>query len=104
MRIRELAVPGAWEITPVQHRDDRGIFLEWYRIDQFEQHLGHPLGLKQANLSVSRRGVVRGIHYADVPPGQAKYVTVVSGRGIDYVIDLREGSPAFGTLGLGDPG
>jgi len=53
--------------------------------------------LAQANLSVSARSVVRGIHYASVPPGQAKYVTCISGRVLDIVVDLRVGSPTFGT-------
>ena len=75
MQIRELAGPDAYEITPRQFPDDRGVFLEWYRFDRLADVIGHPLDLRQANTSVSKRGVVRGIHYADLPPGQAKYVT-----------------------------
>ena len=45
---------------------------------------------------MSKRGVVRGIHFADLPPGQAKYVTVTRGAVIDYVVDIRVGSPTFG--------
>ena len=51
---------------------------------------------RQANPSVSKRGVVRGIHFADVPPRQAKYVTATSGAVLDFVIDIRVGSPTFG--------
>ena len=94
--MRELAVPGSFEITPQQHRDDRGVFLEWYRFDALQDAVGHPLNLRQANLSVSARGVVRGIHFADVPPGQAKYVTAVHGAVLDFVVDIRVGSPTFG--------
>lgn len=72
------------------------MFLEWYRFDELEKTVGHPLTLRQANLSVSRKGVVRGIHFADVPLGQAKYVTAVHGAVLDYIIDLRVGSPTFG--------
>jgi dTDP-4-dehydrorhamnose 3,5-epimerase len=97
VRLRELAVPDAWEITPVQRSDDRGVFLEWYRFDELSQAIGHPLALRQANVSVSRRGVVRGIHFADVPIGQAKYVTAVHGAVLDFVVDIRVGSPTFGT-------
>ncbi len=97
MQIRELLVPDAFEITPVQRTDDRGVFLEWYRFDELADAVGHPLTLRQGNLSVSRRGVVRGIHFADVPIGQAKYVTTVHGVVLDFVVDLRVGSPAFGT-------
>jgi dTDP-4-dehydrorhamnose 3,5-epimerase len=96
VQIRELSVPDSYEITPKQFADDRGIFLEWYRFDRLEQVVGHSLNLRQANTSVSQRGVVRGIHYSDVPPGQGKYVTVTHGAGIDFVVDIREGSPTFG--------
>lgn len=96
MKIRELSIAGAFEITPRQFPDDRGVFWEWYRFDALAEAVGHPLDLRQGNGSVSRRGVVRGIHFADVPPGQAKYVTVASGAVIDYVIDIRVGSPTFG--------
>jgi dTDP-4-dehydrorhamnose 3,5-epimerase len=96
VQIRELAIPDAFEVTPVQRRDDRGVFLEWYRFDLLEAAVGHALTLRQANTSVSRKGVVRGIHFADVPIGQAKYVTAVSGQVLDFVIDLRVGSPTFG--------
>ncbi|HNP15827.1 MAG TPA: dTDP-4-dehydrorhamnose 3,5-epimerase family protein [Terrimesophilobacter sp.] len=96
MQIRELDIPDAFEITPVQHEDDRGVFLEWYRFDALEEKVGHPLTLRQANISVSRTGVVRGIHFAQIPLGQAKYVTVTSGAVLDFVVDIRVGSPTFG--------
>jgi len=96
MEYRELAVSGAWEITPRQFRDDRGVFLEWFKAPAFEEAVGHPLDLRQANMSVSAAGVLRGIHFADVPPGQAKYVTCVKGAVLDVVVDIRVGSPTFG--------
>lgn len=96
MKIRALGIEGAWEISPGLHRDTRGVFLEWYRHDRLAEAVGHPLRLAQANLSTSVRGVVRGIHYADVPPGQAKYVTCVRGAVWDVIVDLRRGSPGFG--------
>lgn len=96
MQIRELTIPDAYEITPILRQDDRGLFLEWYRFDVLGETIGHPIVLRQANTSVSKRGVVRGIHFADVPLGQAKYVTVTHGAVIDYIIDIRVGSPTFG--------
>lgn len=96
MQIRELRVPGAFEVTPVQRADERGVFLEWYRFDALAEAVGHPLDLRQANISVSKKGVVRGIHFADFPRGQAKYVTAPSGAVLDYVVDIRVGSPTFG--------
>jgi dTDP-4-dehydrorhamnose 3,5-epimerase len=96
VHIRPLTIADSYEITPVQRADDRGLFLEWYRFDRLEETIGHPLSLRQGNLSVSRKGVVRGIHFADVPVGQAKYVTAPHGAVLDYVIDIRVGSPTFG--------
>lgn len=96
MQIRELSIAGAFEVTPRQFPDDRGAFWEWYRFDALAEAVGHPLDLRQGNGSISKRGVVRGIHFADVPPSQAKYVTVTSGAVIDFIIDIRVGSPTFG--------
>ena len=97
MQIRELSIPDSYEITPTQITDDRGTFLEWYRFDRLEEKIGHALNLRQANTSVSKRGVVRGIHFADIPVGQAKYVTCNSGAVLDFVVDIRVGSPTFGS-------
>jgi dTDP-4-dehydrorhamnose 3,5-epimerase len=96
VQVRELSIPDAYEITPTQVRDDRGVFLEWYRHDRLEETIGHSLDLRQANTSVSAAGVVRGVHFADVPPGQAKYVTLTAGSAIDFVVDIRVGSPTYG--------
>jgi dTDP-4-dehydrorhamnose 3,5-epimerase len=96
VKITPLSIDGAWEMTPVQHGDPRGMFLEWYRADLLAEQVGHPLDLAQANISVSGRGVVRGIHFADVPPGQAKYLTCVRGAVLDVLVDIRVGSPTFG--------
>ena len=97
MEIRELTVPGSYEVTPKLIGDDRGLFLEAYRHDRLEAAIGHRFTLAQGNTSVSRRGVVRGIHFADVPPGQAKYVSCPKGAVLDFVVDIRVGSPTFGT-------
>jgi dTDP-4-dehydrorhamnose 3,5-epimerase len=94
--VRELSIVGALEITPIQHDDDRGVFLEWFREDAFTKATGHPFRLAQANCSVSRAGTLRGIHFAELPPSQAKFVTCVHGAALDVVIDLRVGSPTFG--------
>jgi dTDP-4-dehydrorhamnose 3,5-epimerase len=91
-----LDIDGAWVYTPRIHADERGSFLEWFQGGDFQSRTGYRLEVAQANCSVSRRGVIRGIHFADVPPGQAKYVTCVSGTVIDVVVDLRAGSPSFG--------
>ena len=96
MNARELTVPGAWEITPRIHSDARGAFFEWFTDASFREFAGHRLDLHQANCSVSSAGVLRGLHFAQVPPSQAKYVTCVHGAVYDVVVDIRVGSPTFG--------
>ena len=96
MDTRALSIKGAWEFHPVLRPDERGVFLESFKADIFESAVGRPFDLRQMNISVSRRGTVRGIHYADVPPGQAKYVQCFEGKILDIVVDIRVGSPTFG--------
>ncbi|MEU7180499.1 dTDP-4-dehydrorhamnose 3,5-epimerase family protein [Streptomyces celluloflavus] len=93
--MRPLSIEGAWVRSPAVHRDERGSFHEWFRTDEFGAAAGHPPVLAQANCSVSRRGSLRGIHFSEVPPGQAKYVTCVRGAVLDVVVDLRRGSPTY---------
>ena len=96
MQVDELKVPGAWSFTPRQFPDPRGVFLEWFKADALEQVLGHRLQVAQANHSVSARGTMRGVHFADVPPSQAKYVYCTRGAVLDVVVDIRVGSPTYG--------
>lgn len=91
-----LPVAGAWLAHPRTFTDDRGRFAEWFRPDQLLAATGQRFPVAQANQSVSRRGVLRGIHFADVPPGQAKWVRCTAGEVLDVVVDLRVGSPTFG--------
>jgi dTDP-4-dehydrorhamnose 3,5-epimerase len=96
MQARELNIAGAWEITPQQHSDSRGMFFEWLTDRGFTGFAGHRLDVRQANCSVSAAGVLRGLHFAQVPPSQAKYITCVSGSVFDVAVDIRVGSPTFG--------
>lgn len=96
MDARELSVPGCLEITPTVHADPRGLFLEWFRADLLAAFTGRRFSVAQANHSISRRGTLRGVHYALVPPGQAKYVYCPRGAVLDVVVDLRVGSPTYG--------
>jgi dTDP-4-dehydrorhamnose 3,5-epimerase len=82
-------------VTPDVHQDDRGSFLELFHADDLGKVLGYWPQTAQANCSVSRHGVIRGVHFADVPPGQAKYVSCVSGAILDVIVDIRLGSPTF---------
>jgi len=96
MDIRALSIEGVWEVTPRQFPDARGVFAEGFRVDHLAKAIGHELRVRQTNISVSVAGAVRGIHYGDVPPSQAKYVTATSGVFLDFVVDVRVGSPTFG--------
>jgi dTDP-4-dehydrorhamnose 3,5-epimerase len=96
VEIQPFEIAGAWRLTPKQFGDDRGTFLEWFRIDLLEAATGRVFNARQANHSISKRGTLRGIHFADVPPGQAKLVYCARGEVLDVVIDIRVGSPTFG--------
>ena len=96
MQFRELAVPGAVEFRPKVFPDPRGLFAAPFQEPVFVHATGHPLRVAQSNHSVSRRGVIRGVHFSDVPPGQAKYVYCPQGALLDVAIDVRVGSPTFG--------
>ncbi|NUS11784.1 MAG: dTDP-4-dehydrorhamnose 3,5-epimerase [Streptomyces sp.] len=94
--MRQLGISGAWVDEPKVFQDSRGGFHEWFRGADFAAATGRTLDLVQANYSVSSRGTIRGIHFADVPPSQAKYVKCVRGAVLDVVVDIRVGSPTFG--------
>jgi len=96
VQFRELAVPGVIEFTPLVFPDARGQFVAPFQETSFSKATGHPLQLAQANHSVSRRGVIRGVHFSEVPPGQAKYVHCARGALLDVAVDVRLGSPTFG--------
>jgi dTDP-4-dehydrorhamnose 3,5-epimerase len=91
-----LEIDGAWVFTPRIHRDRRGSFHEWFRESETRDIIGHRIEIAQASCSSSVRGVTRGIHFAKVPPGQAKYVTCMSGAVLDVIVDVRVGSPGYG--------
>jgi dTDP-4-dehydrorhamnose 3,5-epimerase len=96
MKARELRVRDAYEFIPTVFPDGRGSFVAPFQEPAFLAATGHRLALAQCNQSVSRRGTVRGVHFADVPPGQAKYVFCPRGELLDVVFDVRVGSPTFG--------
>ena len=96
MKVRELAVPDAYEISTDVFADDRGLFVNPFRADVLAEATGHRLTVAQTNHSLSRRGVVRGVHFALLPPSQAKYVYCPRGAALDVVVDIRVGSPTFG--------
>ena len=96
MRITPLGIEGSWLIESAVHKDHRGFFTEWFKWSFIQEATGFNFVPVQANLSKSAKGVVRGIHYSLATRGQAKLVTVVSGSIVDYIVDIRIGSPTFG--------
>lgn len=87
---------GALRLVPTVFPDQRGTFHEWFKASAFEEATGYPLDLQQANMSTSRAGALRGLHYAEVPPGQGKLVVCPAGAVFDVLVDVRAGSETFG--------
>lgn len=96
MDFRPLEIADAYAFSPRVFPDERGLFVAPFQEEALRRATGHPLRIGQTNHSVSRRGVIRGVHFADTPPGQAKYIYCPAGELLDVVVDLRVGSPTFG--------
>jgi dTDP-4-dehydrorhamnose 3,5-epimerase len=96
MKTTPLSIDGSWKIEFQRFDDNRGYFYESFKAEDFKTHIGRNFKIKQTNTSSSSKGSVRGIHFAMVPPSQAKLVQCQRGSIRDYVIDIRVGSPTFG--------
>ena len=94
MRVEETALPGVLALTPAIYRDNRGAFMETWNLRWMEE-AGMPAMWVQDNFSVSKKNVLRGIHYQIVQP-QGKLVRAVYGSVLDVAVDLRRGSESFG--------
>jgi dTDP-4-dehydrorhamnose 3,5-epimerase len=96
MKTTALKISGSWIIEFQKFEDNRGYFYESFKEEDFQKLIGRQLSIKQTNTSSSSKGSIRGIHYALVPPSQAKLIQCQRGSIKDYVIDIRVGSPTFG--------
>jgi len=96
MKTTPLSIDGSWKIDFQRFDDNRGYFYESFKEEDFKTHIGRNFKINQTNTSSSSKGSVRGIHFAMLPPSQAKLVQCQSGSIRDYVIDIRVGSPTFG--------
>jgi dTDP-4-dehydrorhamnose 3,5-epimerase len=96
MQFRSLKVHDAYAYTPRAFPDERGLFVAPLQEEAVLSTAGHPMRVAQTNHSVSKRGTIRGVHFADTPPGQAKYIYCPAGALLDVVVDLRTGSPTYG--------
>jgi dTDP-4-dehydrorhamnose 3,5-epimerase len=96
MKVTPIGIDGAWLIESPTYLDNRGLFREWFIHDLGENSVLPEFEVKQANTSISSKGVIRGIHYSSSDNGQSKIVTCTSGSILDAVVDLRVCSKTFG--------
>ena len=95
MKFTPLGIEGAWLAESPVWEDERGSFQEWFKFEEVFEATGIKFSVQQANISSSKKNVIRGIHYSLAPGGQAKWVTCASGRVRDFIVDIRPNSPTF---------
>lgn len=96
MKIQKTEIEDVLILEPILHGDSRGYFFESFHADRFQELTGLEVRFVQDNEAMSRRGVVRGLHYQLPPYAQAKLVRVVVGKVWDVAVDMRRSSPTFG--------
>ena len=96
MELTPLGIEGVWLAEAPIWTDDRGFFREWFKSEDIKSVTGRDFGIEQANISLSSRGTLRGIHYSIAPRGQAKWIACVSGTIKDVIVDTRPNSKSFG--------
>jgi dTDP-4-dehydrorhamnose 3,5-epimerase len=96
MELTPLGIKGVWIAESLVWSDDRGFFREWFKSTDVKNVTGRDFGIEQANISVSSKGTLRGIHYSIASRGQAKWITCVSGSIKDVIVDIRPDSKSFG--------
>lgn len=95
MEFEEVGINGAWLVRSPVHNDERGYFREWFKASEIATATGLAFHAQQANISSSKKGVLRGIHYSLASEGQGKWITCISGSIWDVVVDIRPTSPTF---------
>jgi len=95
MKLTPLGIEGAWLADSPVWSDERGFFREWFKAEDVHSATGIDFSIQQANISESKAGVIRGIHYSLAKHGQSKWITCVAGRMRDVVVDIRPSSPTF---------
>ena len=96
MKVMPLGIAGAWIFESPVYPDDRGIFREWFKLEALMENGVPAFEVRQANTSISKKGVIRGIHYSPEIDGQTKLVTCTSGSVLDVIVDLRPESITYG--------
>ncbi len=95
LTLKEIKIPGCYEIAPKVIEDDRGIFIKTYHQEAFRT-INLCTDWQEEYYSVSRHGVLRGLHFQTPPQDHNKLVYCSEGNIVDAVLDLRQGSPTFG--------
>jgi dTDP-4-dehydrorhamnose 3,5-epimerase len=96
MKLTRLGIEGVWLAESPVWSDDRGFFREWFKSEDLKKVTGIDFGVEQANISLSSKGTLRGIHYSIAPRGQAKWITCIAGSIKDVIVDIRPYSKSFG--------
>jgi dTDP-4-dehydrorhamnose 3,5-epimerase len=96
MELKPLGIKGVWLAESPVWSDERGFFREWFKSGDIKASTGIDFSIQQANISLSSKGTLRGIHYSITPRGQAKWITCVSGSIKDVIVDIRPASKSFG--------
>lgn len=96
MKLTPLEIEGAWLADSPVWSDERGFFREWFKSVEIKNISGKNFVVEQANVSSSKKGTLRGIHYSLAPEGQAKWITCLTGSIRDVVVDIRPSSKTFG--------
>ena len=98
MKINKTHIKDCFLIEPTIFKDERGCFFENFNQKKFEELTGQKISFVQTNQSISKKGVVRGLHIQTGKYAQAKLVRVVSGKVLDVAVDARKNSPTFGKM------
>lgn len=96
MKVIKTAIPGVLIFEPKVFGDDRGWFMESFNQKVFDEAVGEHVSFVQDNHTLSKKGVLRGLHFQRPPHAQAKLVRVVTGSVWDVAVDIRRSSPFFG--------
>ncbi len=96
IKVTETKLKGCFVLEPIIHEDERGYFFESFNQKDFCNAIGKEVTFVQDNISFSKKGVLRGLHFQKGEHAQAKLVSVLQGKIQDVVVDLRKDSPTFG--------
>ena len=96
MIIERLIIDGLMVLHPRRFSDSRGYFFETFNALKYAELLGDDVKFVQDNVSVSKKNVLRGLHFQSPPAAQGKLVSVLQGKVIDVAVDLRKNSKTYG--------